>query len=154
MRFALLVTLLSGCRAACMLPSATEPTTADCQTLCDAGSCGCSAPWSVMRQESVSTGAVRWSSGYRWNTVGIFDFYDWQNSVYKCCNGHYNNYHWSIYCDNGNGGYVLGPGCTTTAMPAGYQTPFGGAQQSFSSYYRFHHNNDKTANGNYLFYFR
>ena len=95
-----------------------------------------------------------WSSGYRWNTVGIFDFYDWQNSVYKCCNGHYNNYHWSIYCDNGNGGYVLGPGCTTTAMPAGYQTPFGGAQQSFSSYYRFHHNNDKTANGNYLFYFR
>ena len=63
MRFALLATLLSGCRAACMLPSATEPSTADCQTLCDAGSCGCSAPWSVMRQETVST--------------GIFDFYDW-----------------------------------------------------------------------------
>ena len=61
MRFALLVTLLSGCRAACMLPSATEPSTADCQTLCDAsGSCGCTAPWSVLRQVTHNTGVSRW----------------------------------------------------------------------------------------------
>ena len=86
--------------------------------------------------------------------MGIFDFYDWQNSVYKCCNGHYNNYHWSIYCDNGIGGHVLDPACTTTAMSAGYQTPYGGNPSGGSSYYTFHESNGKQANGDYLFYFR
>ena len=75
--------------------------------------------------------------------------------MYKCCNGHYNNYHWSIYCDNGNGGHGL-VGCTTTAMPAGYQTPFGGAPSGGSGYYNFHELAvpPKTANGDFLFYFR
>ena len=112
-----------------MLPSATEPTTADCQTLCE------------------------WSSGYRWDTVGIFDFYDWAADEYKCCNGHINNYHWSMYCDNGGHSHPLGPGCTTSPMSAGHQTPFGGTGTS-TIYYRFHDSYDKTVNGDYLFYFR
>ena len=91
--------------------------------------------------------------------MGIFDFYDWATGEYKCCNGHNNNYHWSIFCDNSNppeSGYnhPLGPGCTTTPMSAGYQTPFGGTSSGGHLYYRFHDHNDKTANGDYLFYFR
>ena len=151
MRFALLVTLLSGCRAACMLPSATEPTTSECQTLCDAGSCGCSAPW-YSYQSTIDA----WSSGYRWDSTGIFDFYDWAAGEYKCCNGHINNYHWSMFCDNSyppSTGYnhPLGPGCTTTTMSAGHQTPFGSTS---TAYYRFHDHDDKAAYGDYLFYFR
>ena len=76
--------------------------------------------------------------------------------LYKCCNGHINNYHWSMYCDNGLQSHPLGPGCTTSPMSAGHQTPFGGTS---TAYYRFHHKwqlgvPPKTANGNYLFYFR
>ena len=33
--------------------------------------------------------------------AGIFDLYDWAAGEYKCCNGHINNRHWSVYCDNG-----------------------------------------------------
>ena len=94
-----------------------------------------------------------WSSGYRWDTVGIFDFYDWAAGEYKCCNGHINNYHWSMYCDNGGHSHPLGPGCTTSPMSAGHQTPFGGTGTS-TIYYRFHDSYDKTVNGDYLFYFR
>ena len=93
-----------------------------------------------------------WSSGYRWDSTGIFDFYDWAAGEYKCCNGHVDNYDWSMFCDNGNHVHPLGPGCTTSPMSAGQgQTPFGGTS---AAYYRFHHNTGKQANGDYLFYFR
>ena len=111
------------------------------------------APNHYYKLRPYATTVDAWSSGYRWDSTGIFDFYDWQNNAYKCCNGHYNNYHWSIYCDNGNGGHGL-VGCTTTAMPAGYQTPFGGAPSGGSGYYNFHDYSSKQANGDYLFYFR
>ena len=152
-RFALLVTLLSGCRAACMFQSATEPTTAECQTLY-------AAPTLYFKLRPYATTVDAWSSSYRWDSTGIFDLYDWAADEYKCCNGHINNRHWSVFCDNGVHAHPLPSSpepCTANGnMPQQRQTPY---QGTGTAYYMFHTTayaplSSHDADGNYLFYFR
>lgn len=42
-----------------MLESPTEPTEASCESLCVTTSCGCTAPWSRLRQRTASTGGEK-----------------------------------------------------------------------------------------------
>ena len=43
----------------CMLESPTEPTEASCESLCVTTPCGCTAPWSRLRQRTASTGGEK-----------------------------------------------------------------------------------------------
>ena len=62
-----MLAILAHSAANCMFETATEPSEADCATLCDgmphasgSGSgCGCSAPWSRLRQTSTYTGETK-----------------------------------------------------------------------------------------------
>ena len=80
--------------------------------------------------------------------------------LYKCCNGHINNRHWSVYCDNGIHSHPLPSSpepCTANGnMPQQRQTPYQGTS---TAYYMFHTTayaplSSHDADGNYLFYFR
>ena len=100
--------------------------------------------------------------------MGIFDFYDWAAGEYKCCNGHINNRHWSVYCDNGVHAHPLASSpepCTANGnMPQQRQTPYQGTAAvppwyDGTAYYMFHTTayaplSSHDADGNYLFYFR
>ena len=77
-----------------------------------------------------------------------------------CCNGHINNRHWSVYCDNGVHAHPLASSpepCTANGnMPQQRQTPY---QGTGTAYYMFHTTayaplSSHDADGNYLFYFR
>ena len=100
-----------------------------------------------------------WSSSYRWDNTGIFDLYDWAAGEYKCCNGHINNRHWSVYCDNGIHAHLphpLGALHREREHAQQRQTPYQGTS---TAYYMFHTTayaplSSHDADGNYLFYFR
>ena len=99
--------------------------------------------------------------GFSWRTPAD----DWFTPAptvftYKCCNGHINNRHWSVYCDNGVHAHPLPSSpepCTANGnMPQQRQTPY---QGTGTAYYMFHTTayaplSSHDADGNYLFYFR
>ena len=78
-----------------------------------------------------------WSSNLRYNQE--FEIYNFGASQWQRCNGHFNNYKWSTYCDNGG----IGDGPDST----------GG-----TSYFYFHTNTyhcpSGTASDAILFYFK